>query len=569
MNLSFDNLVSDNFTTSEEITRYLQKNLIPLIDLEFLLPRLYNKISETAFFQNKLSEEKVRYETWNNNFKLIHHQLQEEGIPVVLIKSVDISPSLPYTSGNVDALIKKKDLIKVRTLLFLNGYIELKNIEEPQKFLFKKFHKDIAVSELHIHTQIGWGVCFVGDEVWNNKIHQSNDNEAVFLLSAEDQFLVHIAHAYYENKCVKLSDLIKFVHAINRIENWEYIYSIPVKYGWFDGFQYMLNRYFPLIEGYFRENIRSKSLISFKAQSTVDRSNPIPFPDAINFIHSKIYYYKKIRKDTTTSINRKVYETISTLLWGIELKLKIHSQNGFLIVISGIDGSGKTTQCEILKTVLQKCDLRYKYVWQRANNSVFTRIINFIGKRLFSDQVQKNTEGNAFTPDYINRRNLIKSSSFGFLWKWIILIEISLSYFIKISLPELFGKIIVCDRYFDDIIAELNTLYDQDLSKTTFYKVFKLLIPQPDLQIVLQVSDDVAHRRQRSNEESLMFLNEMNKYYKELIKSKNHYNIDSMETIEQVSDKIIRKALTSYYQKYSPTGKSLLLANSFQMNPVK
>lgn len=101
----------------------------------------------------------------------------------------------PYTSDNLDALIKPNYEKKTRKILQKLGYAELRNVEEAQKFLFRRFRDGESVYAIRLHTQIGWRVSFLDNEfVRNGNYRISDDDDIVATPSREVGVLVTFVH---------------------------------------------------------------------------------------------------------------------------------------------------------------------------------------------------------------------------------------------------------------------------------------------------------------------------------------------------------------------------------------
>ena len=146
----------------------------------------WKKLYETAEFQAARQEQENTLTSMRAEYLLVRNLWAEAGIPSILVKSAGRFPSFPYMSDNLDVLVKEEQAGSAAVILKELGYIELKNIEEPHKYLFRKFHGGRCVSAIHLHTWVGWNVCFLDDEpIWQNS-QTSPDDEVVRAPSPED-----------------------------------------------------------------------------------------------------------------------------------------------------------------------------------------------------------------------------------------------------------------------------------------------------------------------------------------------------------------------------------------------
>ena len=68
---------------------------------------------------------------------------------------------LAYTSGNLDVMVKEKDLVEAGNLLKRIGYVELKNTWESHKYLYKRFDFGKEIVAVHLHSRVFWGATFI------------------------------------------------------------------------------------------------------------------------------------------------------------------------------------------------------------------------------------------------------------------------------------------------------------------------------------------------------------------------------------------------------------------------
>ena len=71
------------------------------------------KNNETHFFheenfRKELMKEKTKYDRWRNEYGIVNERFLNEGIENILFKSRGLSPSFPYTSDNLDVLVKSR-----------------------------------------------------------------------------------------------------------------------------------------------------------------------------------------------------------------------------------------------------------------------------------------------------------------------------------------------------------------------------------------------------------------------------------------------------------------------------
>jgi dTMP kinase len=165
-----------------------------------------------------------------------------------------------------------------------------------------------------------------------------------------------------------------------------------------------------------------------------------------------------------------------------------------LICFTGIDGSGKTTIAKRLTESLKEKDLPVVYVYGRLK-LFLTKPLTFIGNKLFLRDYN-------ITENYVGysgkKKNLFSKHKFiQKIYLYIILIDYLLQLLIKIKIPLMSGKVIVCDRYiYDTIITDVAV--DMNFSKKQVFSLHNkcfLLIPKPNVTFLVDVHEDVAYSR--------------------------------------------------------------------------
>ena len=558
-----------------EALRLLKVNRIPLLMVEKNETYLFHGDG----FKKELMKEKAKYQRWRNEYKIVREKFSNEGIENILFKSTGLPPSFPYTSDNLDVLIKPNCVEKARKILQKLGYVELKNVEEPRKFLFRKFRGGESVSAIHLHTQIGWGVPFLdNDFVWNGNYRISDDDSIVTIPSPEVGLLVTFAHTFYEDKEVNLLNLLRFHQLLKQSVNWESAITQAEGRGWSDGFFFTLLVYSYLEEELFKKN-RVPNSVTNQALKSLDRfalvyfkrlrdRDRIQMPFEVSFLFSKILYYKKLIKDKKRDNLKKLYDIISTLLWGFELKLKtklsIYLQPSMLVTFSGVDGSGKTTQISSLVKALNVCELKTKYFWYRYGSSKFTAFFIKIGKFLFSKTNAQSTSDIGYKIQ--ERESYLRNRLIRLLWSWLVLVELSLKYSVEIRFSLLLGKIVVCDRYILDAVVELDSyLANNNTHNRVHSKLLRFLSPSPSRAFLLDASPEIIIDRNHENIPKAHLEKQILLYYR--IAKEYDVTIIDADQFEDINNNLVHDILTDYYADFRALAKGLLLANPNQLNP--
>ncbi len=197
-----------------------------------------------------------------------------------------------------------------------------------------------------------------------------------------------------------------------------------------------------------------------------------------------------------------------------------------IITISGLDGSGKSTQLKILKENLT----------QKGYQVFDFHMIDFsIANKLLGKKQEKD-ENEIKKP-----KAKIKTGFFGIAFRKIALL-IDLKRFKKlIQKMSQENKIdfLITDRYFYDQI--INIIYlEKSLPEGNKYwkKWSEKLITNPDHKIYLELAPSIIIERNKDIEQGFDYFNDKNNLYKQLSKKWELNIINADDTIENIQEKI-------------------------------
>ncbi|HEX5163784.1 MAG TPA: nucleotidyltransferase family protein, partial [Thermomicrobiales bacterium] len=376
---------------AEQIEAFLDWRRRNKIALLVLAGRCPLWLAADPTFAAALDAEGARYQTQRDEYLRVRDAWQARGIDCLMIKPAGNPPSFPHTSDNIDILVRPADGLRARETLRQLGYVEIRNVEEPQKFLFRRFHGGRCVLAIHVHERIAWFVGFLDDaRVWERSA-PAPDDPAVRIPSPEDAILINLAHACYENKELRLVEVLRVRHALTAAGeslDWHYMDEIATGRGWRDGLAFML-----LVHAYAEQSLFGETLIPdtvlTRCEETLagDRAmlnrldeiqaaelNDLPLD--LSYLFCKRLYYRKILRDPASDRQRRLRDVAATLIWGVKLKSGLRPQPAMVVSISGPDGSGKTAHAKHLVAAIRLCELRANDVWYRGGSSNLFRLLS-------------------------------------------------------------------------------------------------------------------------------------------------------------------------------------------------
>ncbi len=550
----------------------LKRNKVPLITFTQEQKEAYPWLFETPQYKEQYEDEHSLYNKLREEWAKIRGEFLKAGIENMFIKSVGL---FDYKSSNLDILIKQGKRSEAESILLGMGYVQLHNVEEPFKTLFRLYEGGKSYSVIHLHNKVAWINPFHDEKLLWSRYSNSSTDDLVDIPSPEDSILILTAHWFYEDKEITLSDIIKTSACLKRKDlDWNYMKAVAKRLGWLNGLYCGL-----LVQSFLERELYGASLIENERLEMMKASLPrwminylnksvysrrIELPFQLPKMFGKYLHFVKTMKDKTTIPSEKIKESYAVLHASIfvvlfyKFNINIRYQPSMLISISGVDGSGKSTYAENINNTFDFCELKKRYVWSRVGSAGFIKPLSRIAKGLY--RLKKGKEVAISKGGYkeaeVRRKDLFgKSSVVRRAGLAILLAEMLLRYSLKVRLPLLFNKVVICDRYIYDTLIDITTRYDVDLDSKEgkiFAKVLSRLSPKPDIAYVLTIPyEDACSRRGAEVHEGSVAKEQIDLYQAMASKyNLHHINTGSGTCIKTISDKMIYDILASYYNKW-------------------
>ena len=566
----------------QAVLKVLQSNKVPLLSLADLEES--RDLHSTSLFRAACHAEERELKALRAEYQIVKEALIAEGIEDVLIKSVGLPPSFPYKSDNLDVLYKPEDIERVKATLGKLGYVELKNVEEPLKYLFRKFHAGRSVSAIHVHGHVGWMVSFLDEEALWKRCRVSDDDTLVTIPSAEDALLTTLAHYFYEDKRVSLLDVLKYAHCLRQGVDWDEVYRIATWRGWRDGLNVSL-----LLCAYQERALYGETLVPLSILRRAIQMLPAwtrvllqrflgldvltvlcskewrggtgikELPLRIPFVFSKLFFYTKLVRDPTRGTKRKLKDLAVHTGNGTKLRLNIHSQPAMLVTFSGVDGCGKTTQAKALQSALKTCHLKSNYVWSRGGSSSLVQLLS-----RFSRGTTRYASHESVATKVRSRQQRFRSRWVRWGWSWLTTVELLWQYVCHVLLPLLRGRVVVCDRYIYDTLAEWAAYFSEaHVEKRLAARVLRMISPRPRVAYWLKISPETAQLRSADGTPK-DFVATQSAAYRHLAQLYGLQVLDAEKAWEDLSDEIVYQVLRAYFANYHTLINSLFLKNPGQ-----
>jgi thymidylate kinase len=555
----------------------LAEQKVPLIALR----ERYGPVIEDTPLAEFIRRDRADYQRQRSEFERILQAFAEDDIPAMLHKSTGGYPSFHYTSSNLDVIVPDGRTGDARARLSGLEYVELLNVEEPRKCLFRRFPGDGTSFTLHLHEVVGWGVPFVDNaSLWRNA-RKPADDPAIFIPGPLEALLVTLAHWFYEDKDLTLGNLLGTARAVGSID--EPLANgarAAARFGWEEGYWAALEmadtawrRLYdrPLLDEKQREELETGlARFPFVVRAVLNSvSYDSEVPAVEPFLKNKLVYYRKLARDPSRSAATRFKDVVSTLLWAVRWKLHIRSQRGKLITISGCDGSGKTLQVNRLNGVFNTCDIRVKVVWARGASSRFMGVFIRLAKKMSgsgdSSRIADGRELNE-AQKMDSRRQMLRSPIKRFLFSVLFALDLAWIYCLKTRWWLWTGNVVIADRYVFDGLVDFSLFSGLPvLPAPAALRWLQFLSPRPAVAAILDVDPEEALRR-KPEEGGARHLKDARAAFSSLADPYDCLVFPSEWSPEAINRRLALLSLKSFYTRYGTVINWLLWSNPGQLN---
>jgi thymidylate kinase len=214
-----------------------------------------------------------------------------------------------------------------------------------------------------------------------------------------------------------------------------------------------------------------------------------------------------------------------------------------LIVLMGLDGSGKTTQAELVAKWLSGRGTPAEVVWMRGESYLTLPVLR-LGKTLLrAPKEAKRGDGAHTGGDYgqyvSSKQSLFRNSVLRALWRCLALVDFYLSMWTAFRKLKRETRVVVLDRYIYDTLIDIDSAFrarGAELDRMLASRFVKRF-PQPDRVILIEISPEEAMKR-KDDIPSIDYLRERQVLYDRVALAVGAARVDGTLSIEEVKLKI-------------------------------
>jgi len=207
-----------------------------------------------------------------------------------------------------------------------------------------------------------------------------------------------------------------------------------------------------------------------------------------------------------------------------------------MIVFSGVDGAGKSTQIELLAAELRAAGSKVTRCWARGGYTPLFSLLKRILRRTPGTRLP--APGNSPERDRAMRRGWVRK-----IWLTLALLDLMLVYGVWLRWSRLLGRVVICDRYLADTALDFSFNFPgAGVEQSLLWKALCRLAPAPDITFVMLLP--VAESMRRCKEKNEPFTDSEQRFrdrlarYERIAQTPGHVVIDAALPIDEIAARI-------------------------------
>lgn len=210
-----------------------------------------------------------------------------------------------------------------------------------------------------------------------------------------------------------------------------------------------------------------------------------------------------------------------------------------LIVLMGLDGSGKSTQARYACEWLRDQGIPAQVVWMRGE-SYLTRPVLAIGKALLRAPKEDKRGGGIESGDTYRRyvdgkQSMFRNPVLRAVWKTLTIIDLYITFRLAFRAVARATRVVILDRYVYDSLIDIDTAFGSGGTEATKMLGSPLLalFPEPDAVFLLEIPTEEAMKR-KHDIPSIEYLEERHGLYEKFADLTRAVRVDTTGSIEHV-----------------------------------
>ena len=482
-------------------------------------------------------------------------KFNENSIDNMFIKSVN---GLPLDSDNFDILVREKDLIASIKILQDAGFTQLSRVREPYKWLFRYLKNEKEYLAIHLHVAVGWeGIKFADTaDLWKGQRKLQIEGVEVGVPSQENNLLITIAHAFFENHQFSLNDLAYIIEDIHAEDlDWDYMIRCSVEEHWFNSFRGMLQLTDYIYGTLFGARIMLGTVCEKLNNADKKNNNRLPsklirqfnekmsLPVKIPLFDVANHYFRKIAADHRTSRIEKIAQILSLSDNFLKRKFPFRRERAaFPVCFVGQDGTGKTIHAKYLLEELKERGIRVKYVWSRGTGLFLGPLLNLSRFALLNGRHIEEHKREGRTSVTLVEKEPLRS-----IWTYVLLAD-HLTKSLKVRLALASGSLVICDRSIFDTFVDVNCDLGKNLSEA-LKRTVERLAPQPKI-VFLMDTEPIELVKRRKSVKLYLAKKKRIAYFEHLETKEGVKIINTCAALQRNREEILSNTLQAFYNFY-------------------
>jgi thymidylate kinase len=165
-------------------------------------------------------------------------------------------------------------------------------------------------------------------------------------------------------------------------------------------------------------------------------------------------------------------------------------KRGKLVVFSGLDGAGKSTQIERLRARLREGGVEPVYVWSRGGYTP--------GFAALKGALRRLSRGRAVPPSghSAQRAQALGRGRTRRLWLRLALLDLIWLYGVRVRWWRARGQTVICDRYLGDTLIDFTLNFPQEnVAAWPLWRLLERVAPRPDAAFLMLIPVAESQRR--------------------------------------------------------------------------